>query len=117
MKRAQEKCCPLLAYYFWTLGKGKLPSGDYILKSVWNSYKGDPSKDGYCDPSGFCWVAPIEPDFDTTRSGFFIHPDGGAKGTLGCIGIDKNYNTLFLRNFIDEYLKLFRKDFKVEVVW
>jgi len=60
------------------------------LKSVWNSYKGDPSNDGYCDPSGFCWVAPIEPEFDTTRGGFYIHPDGREEGTKGCIGISQS---------------------------
>lgn len=51
---------------------------------------------------GFGWALGIEPLFKTDRTELMIHPDGGVKGTLGCIGIKFNslednvkcYNTI-----------------------
>lgn len=68
-------------------GKGKLPSGQYLItepveiKSMASKY------DSYRDKSGFAWWCRIKPLFETDRSGFGIHPDGNVPGTLGCIGI------------------------------
>ncbi len=68
-------------------GKGKLPSGQYLItepveiKSIANKYN------PYRDKTGFAWWCRIKPQFETVRSGFGIHPDGNIPGTLGCIGI------------------------------
>ena len=65
-------------------GAGALPAGSYTLP-------GGPcalpeSQRPYCDPSGNCWWQAIEPDFETDRDGFGIHPDGNVEGTEGCVG-------------------------------
>ena len=64
---------------------GALPDGKYTVKTrnvvdsgLKASYKAGGSE----------FFIPIEPNFDTTRTGLGIHPDGGEHtGTLGCIGI------------------------------
>ena len=37
----------------------------------------------------FAWVARLNPQFETDRTGLLIHPDGNKEGTRGCIGISK----------------------------
>lgn len=68
-------------------GKGKLPSGQYLItQPVEIKSKADKYKP-YRDKTGFAWWCRIKPSFETDRSGFGIHPDGNIPGTLGCIGI------------------------------
>jgi len=64
-------------------GKGKLPAGLYEMGKP-TEIAPNPS---YTDAKGFAWWAAITPLFPTERSGFGIHPDGGVRGTLGCLGI------------------------------
>jgi len=50
---------------------------------------------GFRDKSGKGFFVPLKPNSGTTRGTiaegrFGIHPDGGSKGTQGCIGIQKN---------------------------
>jgi len=64
---------------------GALPNGKYevrtrhvVIAGLKASYKA----------GGAEFFIPIEPEFDTTRKGLGIHPDGGKHtGTLGCIGL------------------------------
>jgi len=65
-------------------GNGEAPSGMYQILSCYEWAEPHPS---YTDGKGLCWFAKIEPCFETTRSGFGIHPDGGVEGTEGCIGL------------------------------
>ena len=65
----------------------------------------------YCDKSKHCWFCPIEPVFDTVRSGLGIHPDGNLPGTQGCIGVSRQYNNTeklqkILANCRGQYLKV-----------
>lgn len=41
------------------------------------------------------WFIPLIPLFDSNRSGLGIHPDGGQKGTEGCIGIQGQAAEMF----------------------
>jgi len=65
-------------------GKGTIPHGEYLVQMPVklkdekqnNSYRGE----------DFPWIARLEPQFYMPdRNGFAIHPDGGVKGTMGCI--------------------------------
>ena len=68
-------------------GKGELPAGEYTLKgSPVDVPEDHPQQASYCDDSGNCWWQPITPEFETTRTGLGIHPDGNVAGTAGCIG-------------------------------
>lgn len=67
-------------------GLGPLPDGFYevLRRNVVAHGLGAP----YQDPeSGLNFFIPLNPLFDTHRSGFGIHPDGNTPGTLGCIGL------------------------------
>lgn len=68
-------------------GNGALPVGNYIVKRNRVTSFTDAIASSYRDPSGEGFFLPLEPQFETTRSGFGIHPDGGVPGTLGCIGL------------------------------
>ena len=77
-------------------GKGHLPIGVYKITSCYllaekegvdlSAYKVD------AEP----WVAQLSPCFDTDRTGFLVHGDGGVVGTKGCIGVVKNDKVCFL---------------------
>jgi hypothetical protein len=41
------------------------------------------------------WFIPLVPLFDSDRYGLGIHPDGGQKGTEGCIGIQGQSAAMF----------------------
>ena len=41
------------------------------------------------------WFIPLIPLFDSERYGLGIHPDGGQKGTEGCIGIQGQAAAMF----------------------
>jgi hypothetical protein len=65
-------------------GNGLLPAGDY---SVERARPGITAL-GFVDPtSNEGWFIPLTPQFETTRRGFGIHPDGNVPGTQGCVGI------------------------------
>lgn len=67
-------------------GLGPLPDGyyDVLTRHVVTGRMDAP----YQDPkTGLAFFIPIQPLFDTSRSGFGIHPDGNTPGTLGCIGL------------------------------
>ncbi|MEM6405536.1 MAG: L,D-transpeptidase [Pseudomonadota bacterium] len=67
-------------------GNGPLPIGSYTVQTrrVADGSLGA----GFTDSvSGNSWFIPLTPQFNTTRSGFGIHPDGNVPGTRGCIGL------------------------------
>lgn len=69
------------------LGKGHLPDGLYVIGKA-TKIKHDKTNNAYRDLNNNFWWCPITPNFQTSRTGFGIHPDGGKKpGTKGCIGI------------------------------
>ncbi|MFZ4401824.1 MAG: toxin TcdB middle/N-terminal domain-containing protein [Bacteroidales bacterium] len=81
-------------------GKGKLPSGTYIGD---NLRKVTTPLGMVRDGVGFNFN--LTPQFNTTRSAFRIHPDGGVFGTLGCIGLQvrkAELNNFY--NSINKYL-------------
>ncbi|RKY87038.1 hypothetical protein DRQ15_11370, partial [candidate division KSB1 bacterium] len=83
-------------------GNGALPSGIYYGRdiSVYNL-------PGWIrDGVGF--RAYLDPQFQLPagRGGFFIHPDGGVPGTLGCIGLTGNAERL--NAFYNRYFNYFQ---------
>jgi len=70
-------------------------------------YKLDPIKGKTEAYTGrqFPWVARLNPQFQTDRTGLLIHPDGNAEGTRGCIGISKKENDVEVYNAISNLLK------------
>ena len=74
-------------------GKGEIPEGNYDVEDLIR-IKDDESNNAY-KKDGFPWWSPIEPNFKTIRNGLGIHPDGNKKGTLGCIGINKDDMLLY----------------------
>lgn len=76
-------------------GKGTLPPGFYDVKRrhvVSSSTLSEPFRHS---ESGRAFFIPIWPRFDTERSGFGIHPDGGVHGTRGCIGLQGSESPRF----------------------
>ena len=72
-------------------GKGSLPSGIYNLNKCYKLEFVKGETEAYTGKE-FAWVARLEPQFETDRTGLLIHPDGNKEGTLGCIGISKKEN-------------------------
>ena len=70
--------------------KGALPKGVYTIKQALE-IENCKQNESYIDRSGFAWWCSITPTFVTSRTGLGIHPDGGIKGTIGCIGICNDY--------------------------
>ncbi len=68
-------------------GKGAIPDGNSSAK-VYNAVEGANLDAGFINPkTGRGWFIPLESDFNTTRHGFGIHPDGNLPGTKGCVGL------------------------------
>jgi RHS repeat-associated protein len=67
-------------------GNGELPAGEYTMGTLSDVPETHPQQASYCDDNDNCWWQPITPEFETTRSGLGIHPDGNVAGTAGCIG-------------------------------
>lgn len=70
-------------------GKGPIPDGNYDIEvrrvAVGNSGN---MASGFVNPSTrIGWFIPLTPQFNTSRHGFGIHPDGNLPGTKGCLGI------------------------------
>ena len=67
----------------------KLPSRIYHIFNI----REKPINSAWCDLLNWCWAADLEPwQFyynGELRGSFQIHPDGGVKGTQGCIGITR----------------------------
>lgn len=80
--------------------KGVLESGKYrveINKVVTNIN----SNPGLQDPiSNLGWFIPLIPLFDSDRTGLGIHPDGGTKGTEGCIGVQGHAAGMFWKAWL-----------------
>lgn len=77
-------------------GKGPLPEGTYDLDWYTTPEEMDRKKNkkGFTR-DGYGWAVHIGPRFKTKRSALMIHPDGGVKGSLGCIAMpfeDKEYS-------------------------
>lgn len=70
-------------------GKGRLPRGFYSV-GVFTPLDLETCAKGFIVDDIAFWI-PIDPQFQTNRTGLGIHPDGNVKGTLGCIGIDPLY--------------------------
>ena len=66
-------------------GQGALPVGNYMVQTR-HVVEGAGLSSSY-RVNGTAFFIPIEPDFQTTRDGLGIHPDGHVSGTLGCIGL------------------------------
>jgi hypothetical protein len=66
-------------------GNGELPAG--IYNAGRNKLLDKPVGSPYCDSGSHCWMQVLAPTFPTTRTDLGIHPDGGALGTEGCIGL------------------------------
>ncbi|CAM2069937.1 L,D-transpeptidase family protein [Sulfidibacter corallicola] len=67
--------------------KGSLPKGSYTVKRNHITQYTSAIGASFQDETGQGFFLPIEPDFNTIRSGLGIHPDGGVAGTEGCIGL------------------------------
>lgn len=80
-------------------GKGNLPPGQYTVTPHMNS-----RNDASMSVGGVGWSFALNDKFDprvgATRTLLRIHPDGGTPGTLGCIGIVGNADTM--RRFRDD---------------
>jgi hypothetical protein len=85
-------------------GKGYLPEGVYHLTSCYELKPIKGKTDAYMGKS-FPWVAKLEPQFKTKRTGLLIHPDGNKEGTRGCIGIVKGEDDIACYNEIKMMLK------------
>ena len=82
-----------------------MPKGKYIIDKC---YKLKPIKgktEAYTGQD-FPWLARLNPQFKTDRTGLLIHPDGNKEGTRGCIGISKKEDDVEVYNSITELLKL-----------
>jgi hypothetical protein len=84
-------------------GRGNLPRGDYTVSNLRNRNTPGMVKDGV----GFSadLTNKYDPRVGGVRDGLRIHPDGRGLGTLGCIGILGNAETL----------KRFREDLRAEL--
>ena len=81
-------------------GNGSIQNGDYTVNNLRDNRTGSYEKQGV----GFSYdVTPIS-TFITCRENLRIHPDGGIKGTLGCIGLTGDAATL--NRFRDSMNKL-----------
>lgn len=69
-------------------GNGPLPEGVWTLSNIIKLENNLYVKDGV----GFWGL--LYPQFRTERSGIGIHPDGGVRGTRGCIGLTGNASEL-----------------------
>jgi len=85
-------------------GKGYLPEGLYHLTSCYNLEPIKGETESYTGKS-FPWIAKLEPQFKTKRTGLLIHPDGNKEGTMGCIGIAKGEDDIACFNQIQMMLK------------
>ena len=66
-------------------GKGALPPGFYTIE-VRHVIDSQLLRESFRHAdSGVAFFIPITPRFNTERSGFGIHPDGGQVGTRGCV--------------------------------
>lgn len=74
-------------------GNGAPENGSYSV----NNYQ-DRSPSGWFNPGmnrdGVGFSFNLNPNFDTNRSLLRIHPDGNNPGTLGCVGLSGNAQTL-----------------------
>jgi hypothetical protein len=75
-------------------GKGHAPAGTYLATRP-VIIAADEKNKPYTDPLGFAWWCDMEPLFYTPRTGFGLHPDGNVPGTLGCVGVIGNTQTLY----------------------
>jgi hypothetical protein len=67
--------------------RGAIQNGSYTIKKK-NVVVANTLGAGMEDATtGEKWFIPIAADFQTTRRGFGIHPDGNVEGTQGCIGL------------------------------
>ena len=82
-------------------GKGHMPKGVYKTTSCY-FMKDDGSVDAY-KKEGEPWVAVLEPQFETDRTGLLIHPDGNVEGSLGCCALTSG--DLEAKSLITELLK------------
>lgn len=84
-------------------GKRALPSGAYLIKV--RNVVVSPNGKGFMDNlTSKSWFIPIEPVFTTKRNGLGIHPDGGRKGTLGCIGFQGADSDRFWKKWLQTAL-------------
>lgn len=86
-------------------GKGALQKGMYIIDKCYTLKAMKGKTEAYTGRE-FPWVAKLNPQFETDRTGLLIHPDGNLQGTRGCIGISKTENDIEVYNSIKELLKV-----------
>lgn len=81
-------------------GRGRLPEGIYNVTDI-VALPNVPANNAYCDATGSCWWAPLQPRFQTNRTSLGIHPDGNLPGTEGCVGVSNSNTSDFLRRLRD----------------
>ena len=80
--------------------KGALEPGKYRVETN-NVVSNITHNPGLQDPiSNSGWFIPVIPLFDSDRTGLGIHPDGGTKGTEGCIGIQGHAAGMFWKAWL-----------------
>ena len=81
-------------------GNGSIQNGDYTVNNLRDNRTG--SYENY--EIGFTFD--VNPKFKTCRTLLRIHPDGGVKGTEGCIGLTGGKDTLLrFKNSLNNILK------------
>ncbi len=81
-------------------GNGSLQNGDYMVNNLRDNRTG--SYENY----GIGFTFDVNPKFETCRALLRIHPDGGIKGTEGCIGLIGGKETLLrFKNSLNNLLK------------
>lgn len=80
--------------------KGTLEAGKYRVEinKVVSNISGRAGFQESISNSG--WFIPLIPLFDSDRTGLGIHPDGGTKGTEGCIGIQGHSAGMFWKAWL-----------------
>lgn len=84
-----------------------LPNGNYKITGYRDRglNSNAPEESMTIDNVGFSFD--LSPEFRTNRSNLEIHPDGGAPGTAGCIGIvEKKERLSELRSILLKYIKI-----------
>jgi len=80
--------------------KGSIQNGDYTVDNLRDN------RTGSYENHGVGFTFDVTPQFETCRDLLRIHPDGGRKGTEGCIGLTGGKETLLrFKNSLSNLLK------------
>ena len=79
---------------------------------MWESRTGTQNSSGYTRDN-YSFKFWIGTEVSTDRSAILFHPDGGAKGTQGCMGID--HGRVGCKNFHDRFMKYSKNGIRLYV--